>query len=62
MPGEEKHVTRFGNILPIGSLFEYYLDKADPKWVHFGLLFTKANLLHFHKNNQFQNMVSCKFI
>jgi hypothetical protein len=51
-------VTRLGNFLPIGLLLVAHYDflkrQSSPnKW----LLFAQANLLHFHLNKHFQNMI-----
>jgi hypothetical protein len=51
-------VTRLGNFLPVGLLLVAHYDflkrqSSPSKW----LLFAQANLLHFHLNKHFQNMI-----
>jgi hypothetical protein len=59
-------VTRLGDFSQIELLLEAHYDflkrRSRPKkWQHFGLLFAVANLLHFHLNKQFKNMVYCRY-
>jgi hypothetical protein len=58
-------VTRLGDFFANwatfgGSLLFFEKMKKPKEMATFWALFVVANLLHFHQNKQFQNMICCR--
>jgi hypothetical protein len=55
-------VTNLANYLSIRLLLEAHCDCYDKVAQRNGLLFAETNILHYHLNKQFQNMVCSRYI